>query len=80
MPPPKEANDLKAKGNICFSKHEWLNAIGFYTEAIDVYGQDPSYYSNRAQVNLPSQLHAKDANIIAPTGQHQIGTVWLCHR
>lgn len=48
----EEANELKFKGNNCFSRHEWLNAIEFYTKAIDLHDQDPSYYCNRAQVNL----------------------------
>ncbi len=52
MAPPQEASELKAKGNKCVSNHEWLNAIDFYTKAIDLYDQDSTYYCNRAQVIL----------------------------
>ena len=54
MAPKEESLELKAKGNQCFASHEWLNAIDFYTKAIEMYDQDPSYYCNRAQVILPS--------------------------
>lgn len=56
MAPPQEANELKAKGNRCVSSHEWLNAIDFYTKAIDLYNQDPTYYCNRAQVIYLNQI------------------------
>lgn len=49
----EEAAKLKAQGNKCFASHEWLDAIDYYTKAIDLYDQDPSYYCNRAQVNFP---------------------------
>lgn len=56
MAPKEESVEMKAKGNKYFASHEWLNAIEFYTKAIDLYDQDPSYYCNRAQVNceIPS--------------------------
>ena len=50
MPAPEEAIALKKKGNNAFSNHEWLNAIDFYTQAIELYGSDPIFYSNRCQV------------------------------
>ena len=49
----EEAANLKAQGNKCFASHEWLDAIDYYTKAIDLYDQDPSFYCNRAQVILP---------------------------
>ena len=49
----EEAAKLKAQGNKCFASHEWLDAIDYYTKAIDLYDQDPSFYCNRAQVILP---------------------------
>ncbi len=52
MAPPQEATELKAKGNKCVSSHEWLQAIDFYTKAIEIYDQDSTYYCNRAQVIL----------------------------
>ena len=50
----EEAAELKARGNKCFASHEWLDAIDYYTKAIDLYDQDPSFYCNRAQVIFPS--------------------------
>ena len=49
----EEAAKLKAQGNKCFASHEWLDAIDYYTKAIDLYDQDPSFYCNRAQVIPP---------------------------
>ncbi len=57
MTPKDESVDLKAKGNKCFASHEWLNAIDYYTKAIEMYDQDPSYYCNRAQVVSPRKAH-----------------------
>ena len=53
MAPKEESAELKVEGNKYFASHEWLNAINSYTEAIEMYDQDPSYYCNRAQVILP---------------------------
>ena len=80
MAPPEEATDLKSKGNKCFSKHEWLNAIDFYTQAIDLYDQDPSYYCNRAQVILSDRypVHRCGADHLPRIGQHQVGAIWVC--
>ena len=49
----EESVQLKAQGNKYFAGHEWLNAIDYYTKAIDLYDQDPLYYCNRAQVVSP---------------------------
>ena len=49
----EEAAKLKAQGNKYFASHEWLDAIDYYTKAIDLYDQDPSFYCNRAQVIPP---------------------------
>ncbi|KAK0512776.1 hypothetical protein JMJ35_004793 [Cladonia borealis] len=48
----EEAAKLKARGNKCFANHEWLDAIDYYTKAVDLYDQDPSFYCNRAQANI----------------------------
>ncbi|KAK3169377.1 hypothetical protein OEA41_008760 [Lepraria neglecta] len=48
----EESVELKAQGNKYFAGHEWLNAIDYYTKAIDLYDQDPLYYCNRAQANI----------------------------
>ena len=49
----QEAAESKAKGNKYFACHEWLNAIDYYTKAIDLYDRDPSFFCNRAQVDSP---------------------------
>lgn len=49
----EESVELKIKGNKYVADHEWLNAIESYTEAIELYDQDPAYYNNRAQVSDP---------------------------
>jgi serine/threonine-protein phosphatase 5 len=47
---PEAANALKVKGNTAFAKHDWPTAIDFYTQAIEQYDKEPSFFSNRAQV------------------------------
>ena len=42
---------LKSKGNTAFSQHDWPSAIDFYTQAIEKYSQDASFFCNRAQVS-----------------------------
>lgn len=44
------ANALKLKGNKAFAEHDWPTAVDFYTQAIEKYDKDPSYFCNRAQV------------------------------
>ena len=46
----EEANALKQKGNKAFANHDWLEAVEFYTQAIEKNDQDPSFFCNRAQV------------------------------
>lgn len=50
----KDANELKQKGNQAFKEHDWPNAVRFYTEAIEANDKDPSFYANRAQVDILS--------------------------
>lgn len=50
MSPKEDAIALKQKGNTAFANHDWLKAVDFYSQAIDVNDQDPSFYCNRAQV------------------------------
>ncbi len=40
--------DLKAKGNQCFSKHDYTQAIDFYTKAIELCPSEHTLYSNRS--------------------------------
>jgi hypothetical protein len=44
------ATALKNEGNKAFSKHDWPSAIDFYTQAIEKNDQEPSFFTNRAQV------------------------------
>lgn len=44
------ATALKAQGNKAFAQHEWPAAIDFYTQAIEKYDKEPTFFSNRAQV------------------------------
>lgn len=44
------ANALKVQGNKAFAQHEWPAAIDFYTQAIEKYDKEPSFFCNRAQV------------------------------
>lgn len=46
----EEATALKNKGNDAFKNKEWPKAIDFYTQAIEKYDKEPSFYTNRAQV------------------------------
>ena len=44
------ANALKLHGNKAFAEHDWPIAVDFYTQAIDKYDREPSFFCNRAQV------------------------------
>ncbi|KAF2711182.1 serine/threonine-protein phosphatase-like protein 5 [Pleomassaria siparia CBS 279.74] len=50
--PPADAIELKNKGNEAFKKQDWAGAVAFYTQAIDKFDQEPSFYTNRAQANI----------------------------
>lgn len=50
--PPAEAVEFKNKGNEAFKRQDWPAAIEFYTKAIEVYDQEPSFFTNRAQANM----------------------------
>jgi serine/threonine-protein phosphatase 5 len=47
----EEAIALKDKGNEAFKAHDWPAAVDFYSQAITKYDQEPSFYTNRAQVS-----------------------------
>eukprot|EP01051_Picozoa_sp_SAG22_P003836 SAG22_NODE_192_length_15668_cov_4.492389_10_plen_371_part_00 len=51
-PPPKSADGVKALGNAAFKAGKHREAIAHYTEAIELDGAQPSFYSNRAMTYL----------------------------
>jgi serine/threonine-protein phosphatase 5 len=48
----EKATELKNKGNAAFKAQDWPAAVDFYTQAIDLYDKEPSFYTNRAQANI----------------------------
>ncbi len=48
---------MKNKGNDAFKAHDWPGAIEFYTKAINLNDQEPSFYSNRAQANIKLEAY-----------------------
>lgn len=46
------AEIAKEKGNQAFKDKQWQKAVGFYTEAIKLSGNNATYYSNRAAAYL----------------------------
>lgn len=44
------ATALKVQGNKAFAQHDWPTALDYYSQAIAKYDQEPSFFSNRAQV------------------------------
>ena len=54
----EDAVKLKEQGNKAFKEHDWPSAISFYTQAIDLYDKEASFYTNRAQVsNIPRDTY-----------------------
>ena len=51
MPSAEEATALKQKGNTAFANHDWIKAVDYYTQAIHINDQEPSFYCNRAQAS-----------------------------
>lgn len=49
--PVEKAVAFKNEGNKAFAAHDWVKAIDLYTKAIELDDKQPTYYSNRAQVN-----------------------------
>ncbi|XP_017045278.2 RNA polymerase II-associated protein 3 isoform X2 [Drosophila ficusphila] len=53
----KKANDIKDRGNSYVKLAEYDRAIETYSEAINVYSQDPIYYINRALCYLKQERY-----------------------
>ncbi|KAI9887682.1 MAG: hypothetical protein M1823_000546 [Watsoniomyces obsoletus] len=53
----EEAVALKQKGNKAFAEHDWPAAVDYYTKAINLHDQDPSFYCNRAQANIKLEAY-----------------------
>ncbi|KAL4928665.1 protein serine/threonine phosphatase PPT1 [Aspergillus undulatus] len=51
------ATALKLQGNKAFVQHEWPTAVDFYTQAIEKYDKDPSFFSNRAQCHIKLEAY-----------------------
>ena len=52
MPQENDAESQKNAGNVAFQNKEYEKAIVHYTKAIELDGENPVYYSNRAQVYI----------------------------
>ena len=77
----ERAVELKNQGNKAFGAHDWPTAIDFYTQAIGLDDQEPTYFTNRAQVRFAPQPDAARARVTDSTaGQHQVGSLRLCDR
>jgi len=50
--PPEAAVALKDQGNDAFRNQAWDKALAAYTQAIDAYDAEPSFYCNRAQTYI----------------------------
>lgn len=53
----EEAVALKNEGNHAFAAHDWPTAIAKYTQAIAKNDREPTFYSNRAQAEIKSELY-----------------------
>ena len=64
MTPLEEATALKQQGNKSFSEHDWLKAVELYSQAIEKYDKDPSFYCNRAQVCILHLASESSADVV----------------
>ncbi|KAB8264055.1 hypothetical protein BDV32DRAFT_145832 [Aspergillus pseudonomiae] len=51
------ATALKVQGNKAFGQHDWPTAVDFYTQAIEKYDREPSFFSNRAQAHIKLEAY-----------------------
>ena len=47
----EQATAFKNEGNKAFAAHDFITAIDLYTKAIELNAEEPTYFSNRAQVH-----------------------------
>lgn len=67
----ENAMKLKEQGNQAFKEHNWRTAISLYTQAIDLYDKEASFYTNRAQVsNVPRDHNLFSAEEAASSMPH----------
>jgi len=55
--PEDKATDLKNQGNKAFAAHDWPTAIDLYSQAIELNGKEPTFWSNRAQAYLKTEAY-----------------------
>lgn len=48
--PKEQAIAAKNEGNKAFAAHDWVKAVACYDKAIELYDEEPTFYTNRAQV------------------------------
>ncbi|KAB8416402.1 hypothetical protein FH972_024921 [Carpinus fangiana] len=58
----EDAVALKDKGNKAFKEHNWDEAIDWYSQAIDTYDQEPTFFTNRAQVYIKTEAYGFAVN------------------
>ena len=66
------ATALKAQGNKAFAQHDWPTAVDFYSQAIEKYDQEPSFFCNRAQVRFATRL-----SMCGEGGLGRVSTRWV---
>lgn len=73
------ATALKTQGNKAFAQHDWPTAVDLYSQAIDKYDKEPSFFCNRAQVRFAIRpcVEGEDSDGFLQDGyeiQGQVGT------
>ncbi|PHH62181.1 hypothetical protein CDD81_7375 [Ophiocordyceps australis] len=53
----QKAIDLKNQGNKAFASGDFPAAVDFYTQAIKLHGQEPTFYTNRAQAHIKTEAY-----------------------
>jgi len=85
--PQKLAESKKEEGNVKFKERYYRQAIALYTEAIDIYAKDKTFFTNRATAHMKLNEYAEaaadceKATIIDPkfAKAYQRGSASYCH-